>query len=62
MIYLFQLKDTHLAICENYGSDIAYRCYGNMLHAFIAGWENDEKCRAYIAIKGSTNLRFISDL
>lgn len=55
-ILLEKLKDTHLAICEHYGSDVAYRCYGNMLHALIAGWENDEKCRAYLAVKGASRV------
>lgn len=51
---MLQLKDTHVSLCELFGSDMAYRCYGNMLHAFIAGWENDEKSKAYMAIKGIT--------
>ena len=47
-----QLKDTHTKICTTLGSDIAYSCYGKFLHSFVAGWEDDEKFKAYLAIKG----------
>lgn len=52
-----QLKDTHSKICTTLGSDIAYSCYGKFLHSFVAGWEDDEKFKAYLAVKG--NLWYI---
>ncbi|XP_031572953.1 F-box only protein 47-like [Actinia tenebrosa] len=53
---LRMLKDTHSLLCSQFGSEFAYSCYGSFLRAFIAGWENDEKLRAYNAIKGASCL------
>ncbi|XP_068674626.1 F-box only protein 47-like [Montipora foliosa] len=55
-IILDKLKDTHCKICTILGSDIAYSCYGKFLHSFVAGWEDDEKFKAYLAIKGASCL------
>ncbi|KAJ7390996.1 F-box only protein 47 [Desmophyllum pertusum] len=55
-IILDKLKDTHSKICTTLGSDIAYSCYGKFLHSFVAGWEDDEKFKAYLAIKGASCL------
>ncbi|XP_074637810.1 F-box only protein 47-like [Acropora palmata] len=55
-IILDKLKDTHSRICSTLGSDIAYSCYGKFLHSFVAGWEDDEKFKAYLAIKGASCL------
>jgi len=46
------LRDSHVKICKELGSDLAYSCYGIFLHSFIAGWEDDEKTKAFQAIKG----------
>ena len=48
-----QLRDSHVRICTELGSDLAYSCYGIFLHAFIAGWEADEKSKSFHAIKGN---------
>ncbi|XP_012559645.1 F-box only protein 47 isoform X1 [Hydra vulgaris] len=53
---LDQLRDSHVKICTELGSDLAYSCYGIFLHAFIAGWEDDEKVKAFQAIKGASLL------
>ncbi|XP_078349063.1 F-box only protein 47-like [Oculina patagonica] len=55
-IVLDKLKDTHSKICNTLGSDVAYSCYGKFLHSFVAGWEDDEKFKAYLAIKGASCL------
>ncbi|XP_001627407.2 F-box only protein 47 [Nematostella vectensis] len=54
-IILDKLKDTHMEICLQFGSDFAYSCYGEFLHVFVAGWEDDEKLRAYQAIKAGAS-------
>ena len=51
-LILLQLRDSHVKICTELGSDLAYSCYGIFLHSFIAGWEDDEKAKAFQAIKG----------
>ncbi|XP_057290171.1 F-box only protein 47-like [Hydractinia symbiolongicarpus] len=53
---LDKLRDSHVKICTELGSDLAYSCYGIFLHAFIAGWEDDEKVKAFQAIKGASLL------
>lgn len=53
---LDQLRDSHVRICTKLGSDLAYSCYGIFLHAFIAGWEDDEKSKSFQAIKGASLL------
>jgi len=53
---LDQLRDSHVKICSELGSDLAYSCYGIFLHAFIAGWEDEEKIKAFHAIKGASLL------
>lgn len=50
--FFLQLKDTHSLLCSQFSSDFAYSCYGSFLRSFIAGWEDEEKLRAYYAIKG----------
>ncbi|KAK3700884.1 hypothetical protein QZH41_012700, partial [Actinostola sp. cb2023] len=50
------LKDTHSLLCTQFSSDFAYSCYGSFLRSFMAGWEDDEKLRAYCAIKGASCL------
>ena len=57
MFFDSQLKDTHSRICSTLGSDIAYSCYGKFLHSFVAGWEDDEKFKAYLAIKGNVPVK-----
>ena len=42
-----------MKICSELGSDSAYSCYGEFLHAFVAGWEYEEKAKAFNAIKGT---------
>eukprot|EP00795_Rhopilema_esculentum_P011340 gene11340-21531_t len=51
-----KLRDAHIRICNDLGSDLAYSCYGQFLHAFVAGWELEEKSKAFIAIKGASLL------
>eukprot|EP00794_Sanderia_malayensis_P018120 gene18120-19930_t len=53
---LDKLRESHIQICNDLGSDLAYSCYGEFLHAFLAGWEFEEKSKAFTAIKGASLL------
>jgi hypothetical protein len=41
------LEPTHNLICDCEGAAVAYECFGELFSAFVRGWDEKEKSKAY---------------
>ena len=51
IIFSLQLEPIHTTISEFAGSAMAYKCFGQLLTTFVAGWEEYEKARVYCLVQ-----------
>jgi len=61
-IFSLQLEPTHTAISEFAGSAMAYKCFGQLLTTFVAGWEEYEMARAYCLVQSISRYVYISGI
>jgi hypothetical protein len=47
-------------VCEIRGREVAYECFGRLLHSYCHGWECSSKIRLFELVAAKTKLREIA--